>query len=143
MTLTRTAPAFAVAALFAACSPPAREPTPPERTDIPKIVRQIPPYEPMPGGNARTALLFMRDIPGLRARVEIREYYVSERNEITVSPPSEAFFEIRGGRLAVEAPNMKGEQSTGTTWTTAPNDRVTVRAASEVAILRATYVVRQ
>jgi hypothetical protein len=40
MTLTRTTLAFVVAGLFfTACSPSTREPTPPERTDIPKVVR--------------------------------------------------------------------------------------------------------
>ncbi len=143
MRLTRTAPALAVAALFMACGQSTREPTPPERTDVHKIVRQIPPHEPVPGTNARTALLFRHDIPGLPARVETREYYLSERTELTISPASETLFEIRSGRFAVDAPNMNGEQSTGATWTMVPNDHGTVRATSEVAILRAISVIRQ
>ena len=143
MTPTRLAFLFVLTLLFASCGPSTREPTPPERTDIPKIVRQIPPHEPVPGSNARTALLFMHDIPGLNARVEVREYYVSERNEVTISSPSEALFEVRSGRFSIDAPEVKAEQSTGMTWTAPPNGRVVARAISEVAILRATYVIRQ
>ena len=48
------------------------EPTPPERTDIPKIAREIPPREVVQGTSANTALLFAHAIPGMNARVEVR-----------------------------------------------------------------------
>jgi hypothetical protein len=145
MRLTRIAVSAAMIATLAGCKSATRElePTPPERTDIPKIVREIPPHEPLPGGKGRTALLFTQEIPGLGARVEIREYYISEGNEVVLTPPSEALFEIRSGQFDVAAPELKGEHATGTTWTAAPGERVTVRTTSELAVLRATYVVRE
>src|SRR5262245_15973777 len=79
------------------------EPTPPERTDIPKIARQIPAHEPVAGTNARTALLFGRAIPDIGARIEVREYYVSEGNELTLPAAAETYFEIRGGQFEVTA----------------------------------------
>src|SRR5262245_39358688 len=137
----------AIAVLAGGCrrspSPQELEPTPPERTDLPKITRQIPAHEPVPGTNARTALLFTHSIPGIGARVEVREYYVSEGNAVTLTPASEAIFEIRSGRLAVDARDTKGERATGTTWTAAPKDRVVVRALSELAVLRATYIIKE
>jgi hypothetical protein len=145
MRLARIALAVAIIAVLAACASSSRElePTPPERKDIPQITRPIPPHEPMPGTNARTALLFTHEISGVGARVEVREYYVSEGNELAISPPSEALFEIRSGRFDVDAREMKGQHSTGTMWTAAPSDRVVVRTTSEIAVLRATYVARQ
>jgi hypothetical protein len=145
MRLTRFAIFVALVAVLAACRPFTRElePTPPERTDIPQIPRQIPPHESMPGTNAHTALLFTHEIPGMRARIEVREYYVSEGTEVAIASPSEALFEIRSGKLNVEARDVKGEHLTGTTWTAAPNERVVVRTTSELAVLRATFVVRE
>src|SRR5207248_9774179 len=129
MILTHIALSPALASALAACQTANREldPTPPERTDMPKVSRPIPPHEPLPGTNARTALLFTQPIPGLGARVEIREFYISEGNDVTITPPSEALFEIRSGKLNVTAPEIKGEHSTGTTWTAAPGERVGVR----------------
>jgi hypothetical protein len=148
MKYTRITLVAAIAVLVGACrrsqpSPQELEPTPPERTDLPKITRQIPAHEPLPGTNARTALLLTQKIPGLGARVEIREYYISEGNEVPITPTSEALFEIRSGRLVVDAREMKGERTTGTTWTAAPKDRIVVRALSELAVLRATYIVKE
>jgi len=108
-----------------------------------KITRTMPAHEVLPGTKARTALLFSTPIPGSGLRVEVREYYVSEGNEITVAPPGEALCEIRGGKFDVTAPAVKGERVAGTMWTAAPGDRVVVKTTSEMAILRCTYVVSQ
>lgn len=136
----------ALLVLVAGCSTSALhelEPTPPERTDMPKVSRTIPPHEALPGTNARTALLFTTPLPGLGAHLEVREYYVAENNEVTITPPSEALFEIRSGKFDVAAPELKGEHGTGTTWTAAPGERVAVRTTSELAVLRATYIVKE
>jgi hypothetical protein len=134
-----------LAAVLAGCYSTARElePTPPERTDLKQVARTIPPREPVPGANARTAVLFTQAIPGLGARVEVREYYVSEGNELALTPPSEAFFEVRSGKFEIDAPGVKGEHGAGTSWTATPQERVVVRTTSELAILRATYVIRE
>src|SRR5947199_9533590 len=81
---------IAIFAALAGCQRLRREvePTPPERTDIRKITRQIPPHEAIPGTSARTALLFTTTIPDLRATVEVREYYVSDGNELEMNLPS-------------------------------------------------------
>jgi len=145
MRLTRVALSVAMIGLLAGCRASSMgqlEPTPPERTDMPKVARSIPPHDALPGTNARTALLFTTPIPGLGAHVEVREYYVSEGNEVAITPPSEALFEIRSGKFDVAAREIKGEHSTGTTWTAAPGERVVVKTTSELAVLRATYVVR-
>ena len=145
MSLTRIALTIVIAATLAGCKTATRElePTPPERTDMKQISRTIPPRETVPGSNARTALLFTQAIPGLGARVEVREYYISEGNELSLAPPSEALFEVRSGKFEITAPGIKGEHTTGTTWTAAPDERVIVRTTSEMAILRATYVIRE
>ncbi len=137
-----------VAALVAvgpACrqAPRDLEPTPPERTDIPKMTRQVPPHEPVPGSNARTALLFTHEIPGMNARVEVREYYIGEGTELAVPAPREAMFEIRSGRFDVQTRELKGDQVKGTTWMVAPNERVVVKTTSELAVLRAVSIIRQ
>jgi hypothetical protein len=119
------------------------EPTPPPRADMIKITRTIPAHEVLPGTGARTALLFAHPIPGSGLHVEVRDYYVSEGNEITVAPTSEAVCEIRGGKFYVTAPEVRGERVTGTMWTATPGDRVVVKTTSETAVLRCTYVVRQ
>jgi|GEM_PF-5509360 len=145
-----TALTLILAAMLAGCyssrpstEPDALEPTPPERTDLRQIPRTIPARQEVPGANARTALLFTQAIPGLGAHVEVREYYISEGNELALTPPSEALFEVRSGTFAVDAPGVKGERSAGTLWTATPQERVVVRTTSELAILRATYVVRE
>ena len=55
MRATCFAVSIAVFAALAGCQGLQREvePTPPERTDIPQIRRQIPPHEAMPGTTAR------------------------------------------------------------------------------------------
>src|SRR5438128_8154476 len=78
------------------------EPTPPERTDIPKIAREIPPREAVQGTSANTALLFAHAIPGMDARVEVREFYVPEGAGVAVPTPNETLFEIRGGQFDVQ-----------------------------------------
>jgi hypothetical protein len=145
MRLTRIAFTIVIAATLAGCNTATRElePTPPERTDIKQIARPIAAREAVPGSNARTALLFTQSIPGLAARVEVREYYIREGNELSIVPPSEALFEVRSGKFEVTAPRLKGEHTTGTTWTATPDERVIVRTTSEMAILRATYVIRE
>jgi len=119
------------------------EPTPPERTDIPKIARQIPPREAIAGSTARTALLYSNAIPGLNARVEVREYYVSEGTAFPVPAPSETLLEIRGGVFDVQGSALKGEQQKGTIWAVQPNERVVVRTTSQMAVLRAVSIIRQ
>jgi hypothetical protein len=139
----------AVVVALAACrqrSTPATqesEPTPPERTDIPKIDRQIPPREAVAGSNARSALLFSRAIPGMTARVEVREYYVGEGNELVVPASSETLLEIRGGQFDVQGTSLKGERLKGTIWSVQPNERVVVRTTSQMAVLRAVSIIRQ
>ncbi len=110
---------------------------------MPTIARRIPPHEPVPGSNARTALLFTHEIPGMNARVEVREYYVSEGTELAVPAPSETMFEIRSGQFDVQTSALKGDQVKGTTWTAAPNERVVVRTTSQLAVLRAVSIIRQ
>jgi hypothetical protein len=136
---------WALVVLAAACRQATRElePTPAERTDIPKIARQIPAHEPVPGSNARTALLFARPIPGMNARVEVREYYVSEGTELVVPAPAEAMFEIRSGTFDVQTKDLRGERLKGTTWSVQPNERVVVRTTSQMAVLRALSIIRQ
>jgi hypothetical protein len=145
MRLTRISLAIVVAATLGGCRSTTRqlEPTPPERTDMPRISRPIPPREPVPGSNARTALLFTQAIPGLGAHMEVREYYISQGNELSITSPNEGVFEVRSGKFNIDAPGVKGEHSAGTTWTAAPDERVVVRTTSELAILRATYIVRE
>jgi hypothetical protein len=135
----------ALLVLGAACRQATRElePTPPERTDIPKITRQIPAHEAVPGSNARTALLFAREIPGMNARVEVREYYVSEGTELAVPTLAEAMFEIRSGTFDVQTRELKGDRVKGTTWMVVPNERVVVRTTSQLAVLRAVSIIRQ
>jgi hypothetical protein len=118
------------------------EPTPPERTDMTSVARTIPRHEALAGTEARTALLFSHPIPGLAAHVEVREYYVSQGKELALTPPNEALFEVRSGRFDVRAPGVEGEHGTGTSWIAGPGDRVVVRTTGEMAILRATYVVK-
>ncbi len=131
------------AATLASC-PGVRElePTPPERTDIAQIGRKVPPHEPLPGSQARTALLLTQAIPGLSAHVEVREYYVSQGRALTIVSPSEAVFEVRSGRFEISAPGVKGEHLAGISWSAVPGERVVVRTTSEMAILRAMYVVK-
>ena len=140
----RTAFAIAIVATLATCKSVVRElePTPPPRSDMTQISRSIPSHEPVPGSEARTALLFTHALPGLAAHVEIREYYVSQGRELAIALTNEALFEVRSGRFDVEAPNDKGERSSGAMWSAVPGDRVVVRTISEMAILRATYVVK-
>ena len=107
-----------------------------------RVERVIPAHEPVPGSTARTALIFKERIAGLAASVEIREYYVSEGEELAVTPPSEALFEVRSGILEMTTQNDKGERRKGEMWTALPGERVAVRTTSEMAILRATYVVK-
>jgi hypothetical protein len=137
--------ALIIAVAVAGCKSTTREPepTPPERTDIRQITRPIPPREPLPGTDARTALLFTKPIPALNALVEVREYFLNEGKELTLTLPSEALFEIRSGKFDVAAPKVKGVHSTGTMWTARPGEHVTVKTTSQLAILRATYVVKE
>lgn len=143
MRLARMALVMATVASLAACKSSMRElePTPPERTDMTPVVRTIPPHEPLPGSTATTALIFSQDLPGLSARLEVREYYLGEGHDLTITAPSEALFEVRSGRFDVTAPNEKGARSSGQMWTIQPGERVVVRTTSEMAILRATYIV--
>ncbi|HYT68947.1 MAG TPA: hypothetical protein VEL51_21160 [Vicinamibacterales bacterium] len=120
-----------------------REPTPPERADIPKIARQIPPREAIAGSNARMALLYSHAIPGMNARVEVREYYVSEGAAFPVPVASETLLEVLGGVFDVQAVALKGEQLKGTIWAVQPNERVVVRTTSQMAVLRAVSIIRQ
>jgi hypothetical protein len=133
----------AALALLAGCRSPAPlEPTPPERTDMTPVARAIPPHEPVPGSTARTALIFKERIVGLAASVEIREYYVSGGEELAVTSPSEALFEVRSGIMEMTTQNEQGERRKGAMWTALPGERVAVRTTSEMAILRATYVIK-
>src|SRR5262249_8357589 len=107
--------------LLSGCRAPAPlEPTPPERTDMTPVVRAIPPHEPVPGSTARTAVIFKERIAGLPASVEIREYYVGEGQELALTTPSEALFEVRSGILELTTQNDKGERRKGQMWTALP-----------------------
>ena len=142
MGLIRITLAIVLVVGFAGCkaAPRELEPTPSERTDMKPIARTIPPHEPVPGSTARTALLFTHTIPGLKAHVEVREYYVNQGSELIIQAPSEALFEVRSGRFEVFAQNETGERGTGHMWSALPGERVAVRTTSEMAILRATYI---
>jgi hypothetical protein len=141
----RTATAVALAlALFTGCRSTATslEPTPPERADMVSAPRAIPAQEPVPGTKAQTALVFREKIAGLRAHVEIREYYVPQGQELAVAATSEGLFEVRSGLFDVATANDKGPRGKGQMWMAVPGERIVVRTKGEMAILRATYVVK-
>ena len=134
---------FVVLTLLAGCRSPAPlEPTPPQRTDMTPVTRVIPAHELVPGSTARTALIFKERIAGLAASVEIREYYVGEGQELAVTTPSEAVFEVRSGILQLTTQNENGERRKGQMWLVPPGERVAVRPTTEIAVLRAMYVVK-
>lgn len=107
-----------------------------------RVERTIPAHEPVPGSTARTALVFKERIAGVPASVEIREYYVGQGQELAVTAPSEALFEVRSGILELTTQNERGERRKGQMWTALPGERVAVRPTTEMAILRATYIVK-